>query len=74
MASATEIQEMLAAMQASFIDALAKQRKEIQDSVQNEIALLKAEVAIIRSASASSPLVTLTPPNSDRPRVLDEQN
>jgi hypothetical protein len=68
MASAEEIQQMLAAMQSALVDALEKQRQEqkkVSEELQSEILSLKEEVESIRSKSATlSPRVTLTPPTS----------
>jgi hypothetical protein len=68
MASAEEIQQMLAAMQSAFVDALEKQRQEqkkASEELQSEILSLKEEVESICSKSATlSPRVALTPPTS----------
>jgi hypothetical protein len=53
-------------MQAIFAEVTIKQAIQIQT--------LSKEIAIIRSAIGSSLKILLTPPESDRPTRVDEQD
>jgi hypothetical protein len=70
-----DIQQMIAAIQASFADAFAEQQKKSEQQHQElreEVSSLRSEIETIRTKSATTPVVLLTPPEPYHQPATDE--